>query len=105
MDNLKTVSELVKLILERNPECRNSDNLLYCQVIQTIESRLDFRITQMPVQWFLQNMNHYGCPKFETVRRARQKVQADNPHLRACESVEAARMHNESVVRAWAREQ
>lgn len=34
MNNLRTMTELVKTILEQQPETRSSDNLLYIEVLR-----------------------------------------------------------------------
>lgn len=84
MNELKTTAALVKHILETNPQARNSDSFLYLKVIQL-------------------NINNIGFTGFETVRRARQKIQAQYPELAANKSVSAARMENEKDFRAFAR--
>ena len=51
---------------------------------------------------FLLNMKHYGLPGFETVRRSRQKVQADNPDLAGNAAVRRKRAKQEAVYREFA---
>ena len=47
-------------------------------------------------------MKEYGLPGFETVRRSRQKVQADNPELEGTESTRRKRAKQEAVYREFA---
>ena len=47
-------------------------------------------------------MKEYGLPGFETVRRSRQKVQADNPELAGSEAVRRKRAKKETVYREFA---
>lgn len=103
MNELKTTAALVKHILEANPHARNSDSFLYLNVIyyEALLKGVDLR--DMTVTYFLLNLNSLGFAGFETVRRARQKIQAQYPELAAKKSVSAARMENEKDFRAFAR--
>ena len=66
------VQEKIKHILETEPEIRSSDRLLLLRFWE----KEGFRLTEKGRKKWL------GLTHFETIRRARQKVQADNPHLR-----------------------
>lgn len=103
MNDLKTISGLVKHILEQNKQARSSDSILYLKVLehQSHEKGIDLRLLSVPV--FLMKMKEQGFAGFETVRRARQKIQATYPELAACEAVEGFRMENEKEFRAFAR--
>ncbi len=103
MNDLKTVSGLVKHILEQDKKARNSDSILYLKVLehQSHEKGINLRLLSVPV--FLQEMEQHGFSGFETVRRARQKVQAAFPELTACGRVEGFRMENEKTFREFAR--
>lgn len=103
MDNLRTTAELVKTILEKNIKARNSDSYLYYCVIRIIGKRNGVDIEKMSVPNFFLHMKEYNMPAFETVRRARQKIQHDNPELSGCDDVEAQRMVNEEMFRDYAR--
>lgn len=97
-------SELVKALLETKPECRNSDTVLYKEVLQVVEFATGADILSLSVEHFLDCIKLYGCPNFETVRRARQKAQEQHPELRAAQAVETVRRHNESVMHEWAKD-
>ena len=86
MDNLKTTTDLVKDILERVPEARNSDNVLYYHVLSVIGKRNNIDIESMTIPRFFMNLKKYGFPQFESVRRARQKLQSFHPELCANET-------------------
>ena len=103
MNDLKTVSKLVKAILEQDEQARNSDSFLYLKVLQYIADREEIFLAAMPVPYFLENMKAYGFPPFESVRRTRQKIQEHHPELAACKKVEEMRMENEKEFRAYAR--
>ena len=103
MKKLKTVLSIAKEILESYPQTRNCDGLLYLKVLEhySNEKGIDLRLLSVPV--FLKQMNTMGFPGPETVRRTRQKLQAEYPHLAACEAVEAYRTENERAYREFAR--
>lgn len=102
-NDLQTIYGLVKHILEQNTQARNSDYLLYLKVLehQANEMGVNLQILSVPV--FLTELKESGFAGFESVRRSRQKVQAECPELRACEVVEGFRAENEQVFRDFAR--
>lgn len=103
MNELKTTAALVKHILETNPQARNSDSYLYYKVLQFEANQKSIDLRSLTVQEFLLCINQLGFTGFETVRRARQKIQAQYPELAAEKSVSAARAENEKDFRAFAR--
>lgn len=96
---LKNTTALVKEILEEVPETRNSDPLLYYYVC----NRLNRGALGKAFGMVLLTMKENGLPGFETVRRSRQKLQAEYPELAGDSKVEAQRMLNEEVFREYAR--
>lgn len=103
MLDLKNTTALVKSILEQDKQCRNSDSFLYLKVLSAAAKQKGIDLENMTVPYFLLNLHGAGLPPFESVRRARQKIQASYPHLAACESVEGFRAENEAEFRAYAR--
>ena len=103
MNELKCTSNLVKRILETDPQTRNSDCILYFKVLHVVGMQKGIKISELTVPDFLLNMKAYGFPGFETVRRTRQKIQATYPELAACEKIAAMRMINETEYRVYAR--
>jgi hypothetical protein len=103
MNELKTVTAVVKEILTQYKQTRNCDGLLYLKVLEyyAYKKGIDLRMLSVPL--FLQQMHEYGFPGHETVRRTRQKLQATYPELAACEAVESFRAQNEKEFRAYAR--
>lgn len=100
---LYQTSKLVQDILEQDKRARNSDSFLYLKVLGIVGRMKGIDINSMSIPTFLLNMNEYGFPSFETVRRSRQKIQANNPELAACDDVEAQRVINERVYRDYAK--
>ena len=102
MNDLKNTTALVRSILERDKQCRNSDSLLYLRVITTIGNRNGIDIEEMSIPHFFLNLHGAGFPGFETVSRTRQKLQQHHPELAACERVEGFRSEREKEFRAYA---
>ena len=100
---LKNTKALVRAILEQDEKARNSDNHLYLKVIQIFADARHINLDTMTVSYFLAEMNHYDFPPFESVRRSRQKVQEECPHLAASPEVEIFRADNEEIYREFAR--
>lgn len=96
---LKTTNEIVKTILEQNPQSRNSDDFLYIKVCEKVN---DISIN-LPFKQVMANRKIYGLPPFESVRRCRQKIQAAHPELAGCAEVEAQRKENEQAFREYAK--
>ena len=103
MFDLKNTTALVKSILEQDKQCRNSDSFLYLKVLSEVGKQKGIDLEKMSVPYFLLNLHGAGMPPFESVRRARQKIQAAHPELAACERVERFREENEAQYRAYAR--
>jgi hypothetical protein len=101
---LKNTKALVKHILEEDQKARNSDSYLYLKVIEHIADHKGFNLWELTVPYFLKYMTDYGFPPFESVRRTRQKLQAEYPELSANRKVAAQRAENEEAFRDFARE-
>lgn len=103
MDNLKTISQVVKHILEEEPFCRNSDCFLELEVLKVYAKRLGLDLGSMTVDTLYRHRNEWGFPKSESIRRTRQLVQAKNPDLAASDPIDAYRLVNEERVRSFVR--
>lgn len=100
MRDIKKISKIVELTLAEKPHTRNSDAALYmavCRKINPIAIRL-------PFQTVMSDPTKFGLPKTESVRRARQKIQAENELLRANKEVEDERYKNWKAVREYVKE-
>ena len=102
MNDLKNVTQVVKEILQNNERARNSDSILYLEVLQLYSFRSGKSLNMISVPYFLTHMDDLGFPAFETVRRTRQKVQETNPNLAASEKVRGFRKENEKEFKAYA---
>ena len=101
---LKSTKLIVKTILEQDQRARNSDSFLYMKVIEHLDKNYGSHLSSMTVSCFLANMGILKAPSFETVRRTRQKLQAEFPELSANKKVTEFRAENEAAFRDFARE-
>lgn len=104
MNGLKNVTELVKIILTADERARNNDSFLYLRVLEYYACNIGLDLKRTTVEWFFANRDGWGFPPPESVRRARQKVQAQYPELAATERVRKKRMEKEQEFRAYALE-
>ena len=102
MTELRTTTEIVKGILEDNEKARNSDSLLYLEVLRNHAAKQGINLGCLSVPFFLTAYEKLGFPGFETVRRTRQKVQATFPHLASNKRVAEFRAENEQKFKAYA---
>jgi hypothetical protein len=96
-------NKLVKEILENDKRARNSDTYLYLQVLYKIGIIKGIDVNAMLVTEFLLKRKELGFPPFESISRARRKVQEEHPELAGSDAVEAQRIINERVYRDFAR--
>jgi hypothetical protein len=96
---LNTIADMVKDILINDEKARNSDDYLYHQVCASINSD----VLALPFGHVLTNLNTYNVPCFESVNRARRKVQAQFPDLKAVKEVQQGRLENEIQYEEFAR--
>lgn len=102
MTELKNVTELVKIILLADERARNNDSFLYLRVLEYYACHNGIDLKRATVEWFFENRDGWGFPPPESVRRARQKLQAKYPDLSACDRVQEKRMEKEREYRAYA---
>lgn len=103
MHKILNTSKMVKMALTVCPETRNSDSYLYLKIIEQVAIDKGMNIRNIPLPSFLENFQRWGFPPFETVRRTRQKIQAEFPELASLEEVAEARADREEVFREYAR--
>ena len=74
-EKLKTVKDRVEWILANHPEARNDDFYLYILYVRTFEPELSKYIDYIPFEIIKRST------RFESVRRARQLIQAEGRYL------------------------
>jgi len=104
MKKLLNTTKLVKGILKENPETRDDDNLLWLEAI--IEAAYEKDCTYA-LDWGISSIMHniraLGLPTFESVSRARRKLQEKYPELRGSENARRGRADKEQTVKEFAR--
>ncbi len=99
---LTNITKLVKSILEKYPETRDDDYILWLKVLSNTQSDIpDY--TKMPLSEFLINAKYMRFPHYESVSRSRRKIQEKYPELRATEETRTARANFEKRYRKYAR--
>lgn len=74
MNRINTVENKVLQILRYSPETRYEDMKLYYRYYNRYAD--DLRAGELPLGDLAYNYKFYGLPCFETIRRARQRVQS-----------------------------
>ena len=105
MNTLKLIkiSKLVHEILIDDERARNSDSYLYSKVLYKIGQLKNIDVNALSITYFMEHRNKLGFPSYETVSRARRKVQEKHPELAGTDDVETQRIINERVYRDYAR--
>lgn len=99
LNELKTISKIVKEALEESPEARNDDCLLYVIVC----GRINPDVYSSGFAEVMANRAFLKIPAPETVRRSRQKIQAEFPELSGTKDCQKARKEFETDFREFAR--
>ena len=95
MNELKAISKIVESILNDDPKARDDDRYLYLQIVKQMKPSTEFE----PFAFVIMDKS---LPTPETVRRARQKVQEQNPYLQASPTVSGMRLLKEEEYKEFA---
>lgn len=98
MENIKNIEKKVRGILEVNNAARDSDNVLYWTILDGLSTE---RGTIWSAYDVFMNGKALGLPNYETVRRARQKLQEKNPELRGSKRAIERREDRERVFHGY----
>ena len=102
LNELNTTKALVEKVLKEVPSTRDSDSLLYLNVIQNVAKEYNIRLENMSITTYLLNLSTSPFPCFESVRRCRCKLQAENSDLASSEKVADAKSQNEFAYKEFA---
>ena len=92
MKKLYKVEKIVKQVLTEVPEARDDDFMLIAQVYYKINPE----IVGIPFNVVMLGHKELNLPYFESISRARRKVQAEYKELRSSKEVEEARFNKQS---------
>ena len=87
MKDIRRIDKIVRHILTTVPETRNSDDMLWLKTVKMMSPAA----ANLPFQDVMCRRKELGVPCFESVRRTRQKLQAQYKELRATETVTEGR--------------
>ena len=96
MARVREVSPVVKFLLEKYPQARDDDRFLIIAVYRRFGADVN--------KPFWRILSDHTLPNFESIRRSRQKIQQENPELRATDKVEEIRSAEQIEYREFARE-
>lgn len=94
---IKNVEAIVHGLLIEHPSARDDDDVLYALVLDACGADLNVSVVD-----FLYTRGEMDLPPFETVRRTRQKIQADCEDLRGSRRIRLKRKEAEETFRAYA---
>ena len=98
MATLKKVESAVKAVLIAHPDARDDDFILINRVYQ----RFKFDVGSTYFDTVMSNAKKYRLPSFESITRARRKLQAEYPELRASQQEQAIRRYEQETFRDYA---
>lgn len=91
-NNLYKIEEIVEKVLRQNKDTRSDDFILIYRVFKEINENV---VIRSPFFEVMLNHKEYGLPAFESITRARRKLQKDYPEL-ANEKAQEARINKTS---------
>lgn len=77
-NNLYKIEDIVKEVLQKDIESRSDDFVLIYRVYLAINENA---VVRLPFYELMLNHNQYNLPVFESITRARRKVQKEHPEL------------------------
>lgn len=95
--SMRNITQKVWYCLQNYPETRSSDRSLILHVYQVF-----YGVFTTP---FYKVMDDTDLPSFESIRRARQKIQAEVEELRAVKPVEDVRIAKQEEYIEYSREE
>lgn len=97
--NLKKIQDIVEYQLSKSEEARDSDDVLYIAVLDYMRPNL----SSQSLNYVFTHKNELNIPSYESVGRARRKLQAEKPWLKPSEEVRKYRADNEQKYLEYAR--
>ena len=86
MGDLRKVSDLVLRILQQDADTRDSDDILYCRVLEHYGKRMGVDFNRVSTISFFKNARRYKIPSIETVGRCRRKMQEEYTDVRGTDN-------------------
>ena len=99
MKNIKNTSDIVKFILQTNPQTRNCKDYL----VKCVYEHINKDSVNLPFWELMARRNELGLPPYGSVTRCMRKLQRAFPELRPNDEVAGWRAVNEEIVKDYAR--
>lgn len=103
MEEMKTTTEIIMIIMMVDPDTRNNDNLLYLRVLSALGEQHDIGYLNMRVVDFFRLLPQLDVPTIETVSRIRRKLQQKYPALQSTKKIKNHRAEREKMFRQFAK--
>ena len=100
-ENLPRVTKTVEYYLRKDKKCRVSDDYLYMCIVRDICRFAEKPFADLTFRDVMEHRAELGIPKFESVRRSRQMLQAEFPDLKPSKPVVQKRTELETEYRKW----
>ena len=98
MANLRKLESTVKAVLMAHPSARDDDFIL----INRVYAHYKFDAGSTYFDELMTSHKKYNLPSFESITRARRKLQAEYPELRASQATQAIRKYEQESFRDYA---
>ena len=99
MNKLYKVEDIVYQVLKEVPEARKDDFVLVAEVYNRIQPL----IFNVPFNQVMLAHKELGLPYFESISRARRRLQSIFEELRPSQEVQEARLEEQLIYREYAR--
>lgn len=96
------ISTIVRRVLETKTYTRSSNDQLYVEVLKDMATTKGVNLADHSVVTLLSSRKAFGFPSYESVTRARRKLQEQDSSLRADADVEAMRELRAGEYSEWA---
>lgn len=102
MKDLYKIEDIVKHIMTEYPETKADDFLLINEVYSYLDTRVDDPLFPLSFSNVMKNHVHYNLPSFESITRARRKLQAEDEALRPEIKVRRMRINSKKTYMEYA---
>ena len=103
MKKIIETTKIVRELLENIPATRDDDNLLWWKTLEITGNFYEIPVGKLTVEYVLTRIYEMRLPTFETVSRARRKLQEKYPHLKGSEGARKRRREKELLFEEYAR--
>ena len=100
MKNMRKLEGVVKSTLEISKAAREDDFILVCMVYGELNGAVKYK----NFEYVMQNHKELRLPSFESITRARRRLQSEYPHLNSSKETQSIRASEEKRFRDYSRQ-